>query len=225
MLFSLLQKGTSLPNKPINESFNHICRGKGGRGAKCDPHCPPTHMYLHITNRRTSAWAQNHFPTVHPDEPYLIILFCCKNDLHSLFLSQKLSIWTFLITKKFAHTFFVAKTIYAFFCLWRAHSEFWKGQYTFVPCTLIFGKSWCNFFGKVDQKALFKARGPKSLNFPDGNFQRAKTFRTKCVNRFRDIKVCINCFCNKKVLKLFLQQKRVHQLYLDKKVCVNHFPG
>ena len=31
-------------------------------------------------------------------------------------------------------------------------------------------------------------RGPKSLNFPDGNFQRAKTFRTKCVNRFRDKK-------------------------------------
>ena len=32
------------------------------------------------------------------------------------------------------------------------------------------------------------ARGPKSLNFPDGNFQRAKTFRTKCVNRFHDKK-------------------------------------
>ena len=31
-------------------------------------------------------------------------------------------------------------------------------------------------------------RGPKSLNFLDGNFQRAKTFRTKCVNRFRDNK-------------------------------------
>ena len=33
-----------------------------------------------------------------------------------------------------------------------------------------------------------EARGPKSLNFPDRNFQRAKTFRTKCVNRFRDKK-------------------------------------
>jgi len=30
------------------------------------------------------------------------------------------------------------------------------------------------------------SRGPKSLNFPDGNFQRAKTFRAECVNRFRD---------------------------------------
>ena len=29
-------------------------------------------------------------------------------------------------------------------------------------------------------------RGPKSLNFPDGNFQRAKAFRAECVNRFRD---------------------------------------
>ena len=35
---------------------------------------------------------------------------------------------------------------------------------------------------------LHHCRGPKSLNFPDGNFQRAKTFRTKCVNRFRDKK-------------------------------------
>ena len=41
-------------------------------------------------------------------------------------------------------------------------------------------------------------RGPKSLNFPDGNFQRAKTFRTKCVNRFRD----------KKARKLFSRQKK-----------------
>ena len=32
------------------------------------------------------------------------------------------------------------------------------------------------------------SRGPKSLNFPDGNFQRAKTFRTKWVNGFRDKK-------------------------------------
>ena len=31
-----------------------------------------------------------------------------------------------------------------------------------------------------------KCRGPKSLDFPDGKIQRAKTFRTKCVNRFCD---------------------------------------
>ena len=52
---------------------------------------------------------------------------------------------------------------------------------------------------------------PKRLNFPDGNFQRAKTFRTKYVNRFRDKKnakivfatkkVCVNSFCDKKVHK------------------------
>ena len=42
------------------------------------------------------------------------------------------------------------------------------------------------------------SRGPKSLNFPDGNFQRAKTFRTKCINRFRD----------KKTRKSFSRQKK-----------------
>ena len=43
-----------------------------------------------------------------------------------------------------------------------------------------------------------KVRGPKSLNFPDGNFQRAKTFRAECVNRFRD----------KKTRKSFSRQKK-----------------
>ena len=67
------------------------------------------------------------------------------------------------------------------------------------------------------------SRGPKSLNFPDGNFQRAKTFRTKCVNRFRDKKSvrkfflwqkrCINSFCDKKsVYRLFLQQNKCAQI-------------
>ena len=52
-----------------------------------------------------------------------------------------------------------------------------------------------------------RPRGPKSLNFPDGNFQRTKTFRTKCVNRFRDkcIKKCVNRFCDINII-MFLQQ-------------------
>ena len=37
---------------------------------------------------------------------------------------------------------------------------------------------------RVITRSLY-LRGPKSLNFPSGNFQRAKTFRTKCVNHFR----------------------------------------
>ena len=41
-------------------------------------------------------------------------------------------------------------------------------------------------------------RGPKSLNFPDGNFQRAKTFRMKCVNCFRK-KKRVNRVPDKKV--------------------------
>ena len=41
------------------------------------------------------------------------------------------------------------------------------------------------------------SRGPKSLNFPDGNFQRAKTFRAECVNRFRDKKKRVNRFRDK----------------------------
>ena len=49
-----------------------------------------------------------------------------------------------------------------------------------------------------------KARGPKGLNFPDGNFQRAKTFQKKCVNRFRD----------KKVRKSFLRQKSMRKFFL-----------
>ena len=47
-------------------------------------------------------------------------------------------------------------------------------------------------------------RGPKCLNFPDGNFQRAKTFQTKCVYRFRD----------KKTRKSFSRQKSVHKFFL-----------
>ena len=48
-------------------------------------------------------------------------------------------------------------------------------------------------------------RGPKSLNFPDGNFQRAKTFRAECVNHFRDKKKHVNRFRDKKnVHKFFL---------------------
>ena len=49
-------------------------------------------------------------------------LFCCKNDLHTLFLSQKLSMHFFVTKRIYAyffcrendlHAFFVAKTIYA----------------------------------------------------------------------------------------------------------------
>ena len=47
------------------------------------------------------------------------------------------------------------------------------------------------------------------MNFQDGNFQHAKSFRMKClnhfcdkkkrINSFRDKKVCANHFCKKKV--------------------------
>ena len=56
------------------------------------------------------------------------------------------------------------------------------------------------------------ARGPKSLNFPDGNFQRAKTFRTRCVNRFRE-----------KTRKPCLRQKRCAQILFVTKKCINSF--
>ena len=96
------------------------------------------------------------------------------------------------------------------------------------------GSSKSSFWGpwggtQVNQSSPFcilhneHPRGPKSLNFPDGNFQRAKTFRTKCVNRFRDKKSvrkfflwqkrCINSFCDKKsVYRLFLQQNKCAQI-------------
>ena len=41
-----------------------------------------------------------------------------------------------------------------------------------------------DLIGKESKKLGPMPRGPKSLNFPDGNFQRAKTFRTECVNCF-----------------------------------------
>ena len=85
-----------------------------------------------------------------------------------------------------------------------------------------------------------KPRGPKSLNFPDGNFQRAKTFRAECVNRFRDKKkrvnrfrdkkTCVNSFCDKKgalivfatkksVCKSSLQQNKCAQIIFATKKC------
>ena len=50
-------------------------------------------------------------------------------------------------------------------------------------------------------------RGPKGLNFPDGNFQRVKTSQTKCVNHFRD----------KKTRKLFSRQKKYAEILFVKK--------
>ena len=85
-----------------------------------------------------------------------------------------------------------------------------------------------------------QCRGPKSLNFPDGNFQRAKTFRAECVNRFRDKKkrvnrfrdkkTCVNSFCDKKgalivfatkksVCKSSLQQNKCAQIIFATKKC------
>ena len=85
-----------------------------------------------------------------------------------------------------------------------------------------------------------EARGPKSLNFPDGNFQRAKTFRAECVNRFRDKrkrvnrfrdkKTCANSFCDKKgalivfatkksLCKSSLQQNKCAQIIFATKKC------
>ena len=45
---------------------------------------------------------------------------------------------------------------------------------------------------------LVNPRGPKSLNFPDGSFQRVKTFRMKCVNHFCDKKKGVSRFRDKK---------------------------
>ena len=65
-------------------------------------------------------------------------------------------------------------------------------------------------------------RGPKSLNFPDGNFQRAKTFRAECVNRFRDKKKRVNRFRDKwlaiaklKPLSLFISVLLMFKKALD----------
>ena len=48
-----------------------------------------------------------------------------------------------------------------------------------------------------DYSDLATSRGPKSHNFLDGNFQRAKTFRAECVNRFCDKKKRVNRFRDK----------------------------
>ena len=55
---------------------------------------------------------------------------------------------------------------------------------------------------------LGKPRGPKSLNFPEGNFQPAKTFQTKCVNLFRDKKSVRKFFFDKKMNKYFFATKK-----------------
>ena len=55
-----------------------------------------------------------------------------------------------------------------------------------------------NHLESLSSLPFSRSRGPKSLNFPDGNFQCAKTFRIKCVNHFRD----------KKMSKSFSQQKK-----------------
>ena len=57
-------------------------------------------------------------------------------------------------------------------------------------------------FAKTTLSFMGKGRGPNSLNFPYGNFQCAKTFQTKCVNRFRD----------KKTRKSFWRQKKCAQI-------------
>ena len=60
-------------------------------------------------------------------------------------------------------------------------------------------------------------RGLKSLNFPVGRLLRAKTFRTKCVNSFRDKWI-------KKVRKSFSRhvcQKRVNRFFRHVSKCVN----
>ena len=64
--------------------------------------------------------------------------------------------------------------------------------------------TWQSRYKKV-LNSMTKTRGPKSLIFPDGNFQRAKTFRTKSflqqkkrANSFRDKKSMRKFFCDKK---------------------------
>ena len=51
-----------------------------------------------------------------------------------------------------------------------------------VPSLHVVAGADYNFNGVYEERREPELRGPKSLNFPDGNFQRAKTFRTKCVN-------------------------------------------
>ena len=60
-------------------------------------------------------------------------------------------------------------------------------------------------------------RGPKSLNFPDGNFQRAKTFQTKC---FRE-KTRKPCSRQKKCAQILFVTKKCINSFCNKKVCVN----
>ena len=59
-------------------------------------------------------------------------------------------------------------------------------------------------------------RGPKSLNFPDGSFQRAKTFRTKCPNHFRK-KMHKPRSRQKKCAQILLETKKVHRQFLQQK--------
>ena len=69
------------------------------------------------------------------------------------------------------------------------------------------------------EKKLQKIRDTKSQNFPVGRISRAKTFRTECVNRFRDKNApkvrqkCVNSFCDinvQKVHKLVLHTCHFH---------------
>ena len=58
-------------------------------------------------------------------------------------------------------------------------------------------------------------RGPKSLNFPDGKIQLAKTFRRKCVNRSRDKIVRISFFATKKYINCnFISYSKGYVLFL-----------
>ena len=60
------------------------------------------------------------------------------------------------------------------------------------------------------------------MNFQDGNFQHAKSFRMKCVNHFCEKKKRINSFCDKKVCaNHFCNKKVCVNCICDKKVCVN----
>ena len=65
-------------------------------------------------------------------------------------------------------------------------------------------------FFELTREPVKYCRDPKSLNFPDGQIQRAETFRTRCLNRFHDKKVRKSLFATNKV---FLRQK-VHKIVI-----------
>ena len=73
-------------------------------------------------------------------------------------------------------------------------------------------------------------RDTRSQNFPVCRISRPKTFRTECVNRFRDIYApkCVNCFCDiyaPKVRKSSLSKKFQYYMESFQTICTLSRPS